>query len=1529
MPNRLRRIAIAAVASVLFSIFHPGTAAAQDRLCDPGAEDCRSILINYIRAETVGIDVAFWFMEDARYTTELINRFRAGVPVRVLVDSRANATNLYNADRLLELKNAGIPMRERYTGGILHWKMMLFAGQGVVEFSGANYSADAWLPSPGTPPYTNYIDESIFFTGAPAIVDSFRTKYDDLWMTDTAYRNYANVPATRTRAYETFPKDPQLNFVPAESYANRAVGRYNRETQQVDTIMYRITDRRHTDAIIAAKQRGVRVRLITEPQQYRDIKRLWHSWNVDRLYMAGVEIMHRKHAGLNHQKSVLLYGLRTTIFGSSNWSSPSGESQEEHNMFSLDPVTFDWFRAQFERKWTGSAGVVENEPFVPLPPDRATTPSPAAAATGVPASGPVTLQWYGGPWAHLYDVYLGTDSANLPLVAADLALGPSEKTTQMQQYVVSGPLIPGTTYYWKIVSKTMALQTRTSSTWSFTTDGVAPPPPTATLVREPYLQQVSATGAVIAWATRESGPAEVRYGLPGAPRTVVTAQSTLFSAAATGLPADYYQHVATIGGLAAATTYQYDILVSQIDLNAVTDTFRTAPARGTGSVTFVALGDSGTGSASQQQIASLIAGDAFDLALHAGDVAYGSAAGTGAASFQTTHDWFFTPYSNWLRARPVFPSIGNHDSRAENANGQPYLGLFVLPGNGASATWPDHAERYYSFDYGPAHIVAIDTELAFLDPSRQAAQLAWLEADLAATTQPWKIALLHRAPYSSGGENGSSLDVRAALAPVFERHGVQLVLSGHEHDYERTVPLKADAPDPAGVTYVVTGGGGAPLYPAGTSTFTAASASRHHYVRGTVTECTLDLSAVGDTGAVFDSVRLARCTPPPDTTPPSAAVTSPAAGTSVRAMVSVSATASDDVGVADTELIVDGVPVLRDATAPYGYLWDSTTVANGTHTLEIRATDAAGNSALSSSVSVTVANPVAGAGDIVLYAGDAPAGSIVGRWQRETDATAAGGAKLRNPNAGASKRTTALAAPADYFELTFNAPADVPYHLWVRGRADADSYANDSVFVQFSDTAVYGIGTTSAAEVNLEDCSGCRVSGWGWQDNGYGANVLGPNITFTTSGPHTIRVQVREDGLAIDQIVLSPATFLSQAPGALKNDATIYARNQGSSAPADTGTPVATLVSPTEGEVLTGTVAASVDASDNVGVTQVELLVDGTAVAVSASASSPYALSWDSRTAANGPHVLTARVSDAAGNRTVTSPVNVTVDNPPAPDTASPSVSITAPAAGASVAGTATVTVAATDNVGVTQVELFVDGVSAGIVTAGSSPYSFAWDTTSLPDGSHTLQATAVDAAGNAGTSAGVAVNVSNTAPPPPARIVLYAADVPATSIVGRWQLEADATAAGGARLRNPNANAAKRTTALAAPADYFEVTFTAQANVPYHLWIRSRADADFYANDSVFVQFSSVAGALIGTTGAAEMNLEDCSGCRISGWGWQDNGYNGLGPDIVFSQDGPQTIRIQPREDGLAIDQIVLTPLADRTVSPGALKNDNTIVPK
>jgi phosphatidylserine/phosphatidylglycerophosphate/cardiolipin synthase-like enzyme len=451
-------------------------AQALERLCDPAHEDCRAILLNYIRLENVGIDVGFWFMEDARFTTELIKRFQAGVPVRVIMDTRANNTNQYNAQRLAELQAAGIPMRRRTAAGIMHYKLMLFAGQGIVEFSGANFSADAWVY---TTPYVNYVDESVYFTNNPSFVHSFMAKFDDLWTSTSGYTSYANV-STLLRNYGpvgSYVKDPQLNFPPAESYATRALGKYAKEMTKIDVIMYRITDRRHTDAMIAAKARGVPVRVISDPQQYRDASRLWDAYNIDRMYMANIPIKMRAHAGLNHQKLVLLYGQHMSIFGSSNWTESSDLSQEEHNCFCTDGVMFQWFEDMFERKWNNT-NPVENSAFTPLQPDKPVYKSPANGATGIATN--TLLKWYAGPWAHKYDVYLGTNPASLSMVMTDKELGPSDPPTQTKSFTTSN-LLPGTTYYWKVVSRTKADRKRTGDVWSFTTAGTpVAPPSTAT-----------------------------------------------------------------------------------------------------------------------------------------------------------------------------------------------------------------------------------------------------------------------------------------------------------------------------------------------------------------------------------------------------------------------------------------------------------------------------------------------------------------------------------------------------------------------------------------------------------------------------------------------------------------------------------------------------------------------------------------------------------------------------------------------------------------------------------------------------------------------------------------------------------------------------------------------------------------------------------------------------------------------------------------------------------------------------------------
>src|SRR5215213_2278689 len=255
---------------------------AQERLCDPAFEDCRTPLWNLIDAETAGIDVAFWFMQDSSYATKIVNRFKAGVPVRVIVDPRANPTYAGNEAVLDQLKAAGIPMRYKIGDGIVHWKMMLFAGQNKLEFSGANYSGNFFVPDS---PNVNYMDEAIYFTNDLSLIQSFKTKYDDVWTNTLDYGNYANITGPLTRKYPTFAINPELNFPPStdwtQDFLTRTPQRFNAETQKIDVIMYRITNQGFSDVTISAAKRGLPVRLIHEPDEYRNPARQWDSWNVD------------------------------------------------------------------------------------------------------------------------------------------------------------------------------------------------------------------------------------------------------------------------------------------------------------------------------------------------------------------------------------------------------------------------------------------------------------------------------------------------------------------------------------------------------------------------------------------------------------------------------------------------------------------------------------------------------------------------------------------------------------------------------------------------------------------------------------------------------------------------------------------------------------------------------------------------------------------------------------------------------------------------------------------------------------------------------------------------------------------------------------------------------------------------------------------------------------------------------------------------------------------------------------------------
>lgn len=338
-----------------------------------------------------------------------------------------------------------------------------------------------------------------------------------------------------------------------------------------------------------------------------------------------------------------------------------------------------------------------------------------------------------------------------------------------------------------------------------------------------YVQDVTSSSAVIAWGTAETRPGYVEYGRTpnlglregdGPPRGSHSVALTQLRAGST-----YYYRVAEEGGSSGEVA-----------------SFRTAPEGAETGLAFAVIGDSGDGGEGQRTVAGLVGRMNPDLVLHTGDVVYQE----GAAKDYRSR--FFAPYQELIAEVPIFPSLGNHD--VETDHGAPYLDNFYLPHDN-----PANTERYYSFDWGNAHFVALDSELYYGDAaSDPEEQKAWLEKDLAATDKPWKFVYFHRPPYSSS-QHGSDESIRSDLEPVFARHGVDVVFNGHDHDYERTVPIR-------GVTYVVTGGGGKDLYPAGRSRWTAFSESAHHATRVRIEGDRLLLEAVRTDGNVMDRLEL-------------------------------------------------------------------------------------------------------------------------------------------------------------------------------------------------------------------------------------------------------------------------------------------------------------------------------------------------------------------------------------------------------------------------------------------------------------------------------------------------------------------------------------------------------------------------------------------------------------------------------------------------------------------------------------------------
>jgi hypothetical protein len=349
---------------------------------------------------------------------------------------------------------------------------------------------------------------------------------------------------------------------------------------------------------------------------------------------------------------------------------------------------------------------------------------------------------------------------------------------------------------------------------------------------------VDLDSVLIAFVSSGATTGAVEYGLDAALGSTATS------------PGPVEEHAIRLTGLVPGTRYQYRILVGGVPVGGL-HSFATVPADPAAPLRCAVLGDCGSGGARQLEVAARMLAAAPDLVLITGDVVYES------GTRSEIGPKYFEPYANLIDHIPFYPSLGNHDFRTEQ--GLPLLEALYLPTNDEDGT-----ERYYSFDRGDVHIVALDSNW---DTSPGSPQRAWLDRDLTRSTATWTFVYFHHPPYSSSS-HGSDLSLRQDLGPLFDAHGVDIVFNGHDHNYERTFPLRAgvvmDAaaePDyvrPGGTMYIVTGGGGRSLYPSGTSSFTAESESTFHFVQVDIDGASLVLTAIRADGTILDRMTLTR-----------------------------------------------------------------------------------------------------------------------------------------------------------------------------------------------------------------------------------------------------------------------------------------------------------------------------------------------------------------------------------------------------------------------------------------------------------------------------------------------------------------------------------------------------------------------------------------------------------------------------------------------------------------------------------------------
>ena len=302
------------------------------------------------------------------------------------------------------------------------------------------------------------------------------------------------------------------------------------------------------------------------------------------------------------------------------------------------------------------------------------------------------------------------------------------------------------------------------------------------IVRGPYLQSMTTESVIIQWRTASPQSSQVTLVTKGEKKSRVIADTNRV-----------IDHIVKVSGLSPTKFYSYSISPNH------QGSFHTKPKAGdANSVRIWALGDFGYDTPNQKAVAASVknymATKPIDAWIWLGDNAYNT------GKEEEYQKYVFDVYGkDFFPYLALYPAPGNHDYAGKHdPTKPPYFTIFSLPSEGQSGGVPSHSESYYSVDYGSLHLVSLDTELRDVAGNQvmdgKGDQFDWLAKDLAANRLPFTIVYFHKPPYSKGSHDSDTesdmKNMREKVNPLFEKFNVDIVLAGHSHVYERTVPMR-------------------------------------------------------------------------------------------------------------------------------------------------------------------------------------------------------------------------------------------------------------------------------------------------------------------------------------------------------------------------------------------------------------------------------------------------------------------------------------------------------------------------------------------------------------------------------------------------------------------------------------------------------------------------------------------------------------------------------------------------------------------